>query len=376
MEPKRIAEEGVKRPGRDGWYLRIYDAVKKTNTWSRRFPTKYEAEAWSRAERRRLARGIEEDPAVTFRQATEAFLAERETRRVVHATLRSYRGFGKQLVAVFGDNPLGSLTREDLDRHFAERAATGVTPRTLNYELTVLRSIFKLAVERQWIGRNPAASIRRWKQGKPEPRALTREELDQIVRACGEPWVAEVTGLRNVAGRRGGSSTERTARWTQTFRPPEWLKPYVIVAVNTGLRRGTMLALKWPEVDLKRADIRIPAEKLKAGRGMTIPLNREALEALSEWRKHAAVTDLVFPEAGNVSKIFPRVAKRAGVDAKLHDLRSTFASRLFSEAGADLPTAMSLTGHTTAQILLRHYAAADDKRRRQAVEKIARQEGV
>ncbi|MBN1419924.1 MAG: tyrosine-type recombinase/integrase [Planctomycetes bacterium] len=375
MKPKRLAEKAVERPGRGGWYIRIYDPVKRTNTWSCRFATKFEAEAWSRAERRRLARGIEEDPAVTFRQAAEAFLAERETRRVVHATLRSYRGFAKQLVEAFGDKPLGSISAEDLDRHFAGRAATGVTSRTLNYELTVLRSIFRLAVERQWIGRNPAASIRRWKQTKPQPRALTREELDRIVYACDEPWVAKVTGLRNVGGRRGGATAEEPSSWTQKHRPPKWLRPYVIVAVNTGLRRGTMLALKWTEVNLKRAEIRIPAEKLKAGRGMTIPLNRDAIEALSAWRHDAGVTELVFPEAGNVSKLFHRVAKRTGVEVRLHDLRSTFASRLFSEAGADLATAMSLTGHTTAQILLRHYAAADDKRRREAVERIARQEG-
>src|SRR5690606_25120983 len=63
------------------------------------------------------------------------------------------------------------------------------------------------------------------------------------------------------------------------------LSPLVLLAMNTGLRKGELLSLEWDDVALDRRVLSVRAESAKSGRARHVPLNAEALDALTRWRK-------------------------------------------------------------------------------------------
>jgi len=140
---------------------------------------------------------------------------------------------------------------------------------------------------------------------------------------------------------------------------PDWLKEIVAFALNTGMRQGEILSLKWSQVDLERQEITVLITKNKEPR--TLPINDEVqnlLKAKMATRKGSAY---VFPsESGtmigknNLSRAFRKAVKEAGiVKFRFHDLRHTFATRLV-RLGTDLYKVAKLLGHKTLAMVMRY----------------------
>lgn len=135
-------------------------------------------------------------------------------------------------------------------------------------------------------------------------------------------------------GERARLMAELEAREARSGR--DYLRPAVILSLNTGIRKGTLLGLRWRDVDFASRTLRLRAEIMKAGREVVVPLNDAALYALSEWRAccGGAVGGYVFPaENGarrkDTSKAFMRVLDKAGItNFTWHCLRHDFASQL------------------------------------------------
>ena len=125
----------------------------------------------------------------------------------------------------------------------------------------------------------------------------------------------------------------------------------VTVAVETGMRRGELLALEWADVDLDRREIYIPDSKNYDPR--VVPLSRDCVDALSAHPRHLK-SPLVFrDDAGaalstsTLSHRFRLAARRAGIeDFRFHDLRHTFGSWKV-QAGHDLYRVGKMLGHRT-----------------------------
>ena len=154
------------------------------------------------------------------------------------------------------------------------------------------------------------------------------------------------------------------------------LKPMVLLALNTGLRRGELFSLKWSDVDLDAKMLTVVATSAKSGQTRRIPLNEEALTVLTTWRNRQGNAEgLVFPGADgarltNITKSWGGVVKFAKLSGfNFHDLRHTFASRLV-QAGVDLNTVRTLLGHSEIATTLVYAHLAPDNLRA-AVEKVA-----
>ena len=140
----------------------------------------------------------------------------------------------------------------------------------------------------------------------------------------------------------------------------------VLLAINTGLRRGEPLQLNWDDVDLERAIVTVRGECAKSGKTRHVPLNTEAVRVLREWRP-VDRRGLVFPsedgeQMNDLKTAWLRIAKLAKLRAfRFHDLRHTFASKLV-QRGVDLNTVRELLGHSDFSLTLRyaHLAAENE----------------
>lgn len=149
----------------------------------------------------------------------------------------------------------------------------------------------------------------------------------------------------------------------------------VLVAMNTGLRKGELFSLEWSDINFNRAILTIKGDSAKSGKTRHIPLNAIALQALKDWKNMSSSEGLVFQSTktgevfSHVKKSWARVLERAKIlNFRWHDMRHHFASKLVM-AGVDLNTVRELLGHADIKMTLR-YAHLAPEHKANAVAKL------
>ncbi|WP_229197232.1 tyrosine-type recombinase/integrase [Bradyrhizobium acaciae] len=206
-----------------------------------------------------------------------------------------------------------------------------VGPGTVIRELGLLRSIFEIA-RQEWgyaAFPNPLTGLRKPKAPEGRERRLKSGELQALTQACS-----------NVVG--------------------SWLLHGFQLAIETGLRRGELLGIRWQDVKFDTAVLHVPFTKTDKAR--TIPLTDRAVEILKE-RKAASATDAeyAFPVSANTFRLAwercKRRAERAGCvgvqELRFHDLRHEAVSRFF-ERGLNTAEVASISGHRDLRTLFRY----------------------
>lgn len=144
-----------------------------------------------------------------------------------------------------------------------------------------------------WLTDNPVAKVSKEKVQNLVERWLTSEEEEHLMRVA-----------------------------------PPWLQRVVHFALQTGLRQGELLNLKWSQVDLFRRTLTILEQKNKAVD--TLPLNELVVEVLKTQAKVRHLqSNYVFPngrgkrkDARNLIRAFEHACVAAHVmDFRFHDLR-------------------------------------------------------
>lgn len=148
----------------------------------------------------------------------------------------------------------------------------------------------------------------------------------------------------------------------------------------TGVRVGEALALKWSDIDLKNAKVRIhhtleyknkqnytikPYTKTASGKRV-ISLDSDTVSFLRKWKKvqkEHGVRNFVISyddtptSRSAVNKIVKRYAKLAGVpEIEAKGLRHSHVSYLINEFNADVLTVSRRLGHSGPDITLKHYS--------------------
>jgi integrase len=240
------------------------------------------------------------------------------------------------LRAHFSRRRVRDITHADIVAFKAKRLATPTrferarSVATVNRDLAILRRVLNVAVGERWIATNPFAGstplISAADERKRE-RVLSLDEEARLLAAC--------TGKR------------------------AHLRPLIIVALDTGCRRGELLRLTWEDVDLlsEPARLRVLAENSKTQRERSVPLTQRAAAALAALQARPATT----PEArcfGVTSS--PKTAWRGAcraaglVDLRFHDLRTTCGTRL-SGAGVPIAEVARMLGHSDTKTTFRFY---------------------
>jgi site-specific recombinase XerD len=245
----------------------------------------------------------------------------------VQGTLRSYADLqrhGRVWQAALGDRPLRQVVAGDVQRHIAKRL-TEVRPASVNRELAFLKRTYNVAIADGLLETNPVRQVKLLKENNARVRYLTDEEEIRLRAEMGE------------------------THWA-----------VVALALNTGLRRGELFALRWDAVDFTANVLTIP--RTKAGRARHVPMNA-AVRAILGARESRLRSPYVLPSAKGstmldahnfINRVFTPARKRTGIeDFRWHDLRHTFASRLVMR-GVDLRTVQELLGHTDIRMTLRY----------------------
>jgi len=165
----------------------------------------------------------------------------------------------------------------------------------------------------------------------------------------------------------------------RTYLPPE-IKPVITFAYWTGCRKGEILTLRWPQVDLANRVVRLEPGETKNDEPRTIPLCDELYEML---RMQKAIRDEKWPDCpwlfvrqGNRIKNFRKAWETACLAAGLidesgkperlfHDLRRTGIRNLV-RAGVPEKVAMTISGHKTRSVFDRYNIVSDQDLREAA----------
>ena len=219
----------------------------------------------------------------------------------------------------------GDLSTSVLRTHIKERQAAGAQPGTINKELGFLSAAINCYnLDHSTNLNNP---VRGLKLREPEGRLryLTRDEYARLL-----------------------SVTDG------------YLRDFIILGVQTGMRRGELNKLRWDRVDLEQGLINLRSEDTKAGKPRSIPINREAREVL-EQRKVQGESPYVFPGTkppceylADPKRSFQSACKRAGLtDVTPHILRHTTASWM-AIAGVPMLEIQKILGHSSMQVTMRY----------------------
>lgn len=264
---------------------------------------------------------------------------------------------------------LGEIDGRAVEAARTARREEGASAATCNRDLACLKAALARAVDWGQLELHPLSRV---KPSKLDSTGVVRYLSDDEEAALRAALVARD---RAMASSRESGNSWRAARGKPVLPVidayADHVTPLVLVAMNTGMRRGELTTLTWQDLDLPGKRLTVRAETAKAGKARHLPLNSEAAAVLGRWAQCT-------PYDG--SRVFPIVSpKKAWAalmkDAKIsnlrfHDLRHHFASRLVM-AGIDLNTVRDLLGHADVKMTLR-YAHLAPEHKAAAVEAIVR----
>ena len=225
----------------------------------------------------------------------------------------------------FGSKYLHEITSAMVLQFKKERIGKAAD-NTINNELNYLSGVFTKAIEWDKATLNPVHRVKRFRS-KERKRILEIWEQKALIMAAANE------------------------------KMPPHLLPLIVFDLNTGLRKGELLSLKWSDVNYESVQILIRAENAKSNRSRYVDLNRHALAVLKSLPKRS---EYVFCDRDgrpfkNFHHSFVSAAKMAGLDDLcIHDMRRTFGSNCVMD-GVSLPTVQAWMGHRDISTTIKHY---------------------
>lgn len=262
----------------------------------------------------------------TFENLITKYLEEYSAVNKAKSSHKRDKSLADHLKKSFKDQYLLDITPSMVSDYKIKRRAEGASPRTINYELTLMSHAFNIAIkEWEWVDDNPIKRVQKERVNNLIERWLTLNEEKNLLQAS-----------------------------------PKWLREIIVFAIHTGLRRSEILDLKWSQVDMVRRTVTILEQK--NGGVDTLPLNATAIRVLSERHNLDMVPgDNVFSSKNgtriidrNLFRAFESATERAKVrNFRFHDLRHTFATRLV-QAGVGIYEVQRLGRWRNVSMVMRY----------------------
>ncbi len=292
-------------------------------------------------------------------------------------TWESYRyQVDGHIIPALGHLRLPQLQTAQIQRLYNEKLAGGrldgkpggLSPKSVKYIHTVIHSALEQARKEGMIKINPAGAVKLPQQEKPEIKYLSAAEAAIFL------------------------ATAKDSKHFAAF----------FLALNTGMRRGELLGLRWQDLDLAACQLTVKQGLVRvSGQGLVfqepktklsnrvINIGPAVVQVLKEHKKKQAEArlmaggaydekglDLVFAnELGEpicpraFTRVFERLIKKAGLDVTFHGLRHTFAT-IALEQGVDVKTIQETLGHHSAAFTMDVYSSVTAKMKKEAADRV------
>ncbi len=368
MERKRVKDKGsndwglLQKKGRSGelvWYARIVrvDSGGKKRQYLARADNKSHARRLRDDLTRKFAdRGEDsiQGSKLTFRRFAEIYKQARLFPAEFHINngnktkVSGLKSVGpvlhylSVLVDHFGRFSIALISHSDIEAFRASRLRIPSKrgPRSVadvNRTLALMRTMMRFAIQNGWISHSP------FERGRPlisladevrRERVMTGDEELLFMDAC--------MNARLVGYERNGKPVTACIK-----RGRELLKAIVITALDTAMRKGEILSLRWRDIDLGRGVITISANNSKTSRARLTGITpRLADELQGIWNVSLKNPDSLVFGISDFKKSFAAVCNECGIqNLKFHDLRHTAITRMIN-AGIPPMEIMKLSGHT------------------------------
>lgn len=273
---------------------------------------------------------LDSQPELSFASLAAQFLADGNPKA-------HHKDRLKHLLPYFGDTAIGKISKGLVEQYRIVRYRQHhVSPATVNRDVSVLRRLLYWALEQGLLAANPLARI------KLERERRTRRPVMSVAEECQLLAVAK-----------------------------PHLRPLIIVALDTGMRRGELLHQLWDDLDLERNLLFVTRSKTPEGEAREIPLSSRVGQILLGMPKQHG---LVFTYHGqpirSIKHSWQTALKKAGLrHYRFHDLRHTCATRLL-ECGVIQEVRMALLGHSNHEKVHSIYAHVELPLKRAAIAKL------
>jgi integrase len=230
----------------------------------------------------------------------------------------------RPLCELFGNKLLSDITTNDLEEFKLIRLKK-VSPATVNRSLSVLRHLFNLAKRwNKFYGDNPVSIVGMLEEHNQVERILTLDEENRLLNEA-----------------------------------ISYLRPILKTALNTGMRRGEILSLKWSDVDLNNNLIIISQTNSKSKKLRKIYINSVLKKEFAGLKLKSGGNEYVFlsdkrMRLKEIKNGFNAACKRAGIEGlRFHDLRHTAATRMV-ESGGSIVAVSKILGHSDIKTTMRY----------------------
>lgn len=264
--------------------------------------------------------GVYDEKKILFEEFSQQYLAFSKANKAESTYQRRDKVSVSHLITAFQERYLFDITPRMVEKYKAKRLEK-VAPATVNRELACLKHMYTKAIEWGYLKTNPVKAVKLLKEPPGRLRYLRPEEVKKLLDVC-----------------RG------------------YLRSIVITALNTGMRKGEILALRWEDVDLQNRKVTVKNTKNNEIR--VIPINQTLYQELSNL-SHGSDGEFLFSNGnghrfGDIKKGFSLALKKAGIeDFHFHDLRHSFGSHLVMQ-GVDLKTVQQVMGHKDIKMTMRY----------------------
>jgi integrase len=244
------------------------------------------------------------------------------------AAFDRYEDALNNVAKVFGNTFLGDIRQTDLEEYQIERKEQGVADATVDYEIKVAQAAVTKAFDN-----------------------------DKVDGACLKPFRRTKRLLKFGANARNEKVT--VAQYLKLLDiVPSYYRPVLVIAYNTGMRKGEIKQLKWSYIDWDDMMIRLPKEVTKEGKPKSIPINHHVKTVLDKLPR--TIHDYILTYKGrpmtgkgNMRSQFPRACKKAKIPygrkqaggITFHDIRTAVKSYM-EEAGVGEARRDAILGHS------------------------------
>ena len=278
----------------------------------------------------------------------------------------------KHIEPYIGYIQVQNIAPTDIQKLINNMVDKGYSYSTIKKVYNVINTVLKLALERDYIRKNPCIGIalpKQMQRSKSEIVFFSDDEIKKIIKSA-----------------------------TEKYKTGKYIYKHgysIVILLNTGMRIGELLALKWSNGDVENKQIHIAetrgqivdrsdndhkyimsdrSTKTQAS-NRYIPINKQTEEALLYFKSLKYDNPYVMANSNknvvsyrNLHRVLSQILKKNNINhGSLHSLRHTFATRLFRN-GIDINVISELLGHSDISITYNIYTHVIQEQKKKAVD--------